>query len=101
MRVEGNSAWNAIDTVGLESTESTGRPPSTNTRDSVSGDEANFSAEAQRMTSLQQAVAATPDIREDRVAQLRQSIQQGTYQVSDEQIAGAMLNDLQGFGRRS
>ena len=35
-----------------------------------------------------------PDIRQDRVAQLRQAIESGTYSVSNEALAGAIMRNL-------
>ena len=38
--------------------------------------------------------AKLPEVREEKVAQLREQIQQGTYQVSNRQIARAMIGNL-------
>ncbi len=38
--------------------------------------------------------AQMPEVREEKVAQLREQIQQGTYQVSNRQIARAMIGGL-------
>ena len=41
---------------------------------------------------LQAKLAETPDIRQDRVAALRQAMQDGTYRVSSQDLANAMFN---------
>jgi negative regulator of flagellin synthesis FlgM len=41
----------------------------------------------------------TPDVRSERVAALRQQVQQGTYQPSAEQIANALISDMRGNKR--
>ena len=46
-----------------------------------------------RLSGLEAKVASAPDIRQDRVDQLRQAVTSGTYSVSDEQLADAMLRD--------
>jgi len=46
-----------------------------------------------QLSGLEAKVGSTPEIREERVNQLRQAIGSGTYSVSDEQLAQAMMND--------
>lgn len=41
-----------------------------------------------------QAVAAAPDIREDRVADIKKRISEGTYDVSSEDFANKFLADI-------
>jgi flagellar biosynthesis anti-sigma factor FlgM len=41
---------------------------------------------------LQTKLAETPDIRQDRVDALRKAMQDGTYQVSNEDLANAIFN---------
>lgn len=43
---------------------------------------------------LSQHLAELPDIRQDRVEQLRTAIAEGQYPLSNERIADAMLRDL-------
>ncbi len=40
-----------------------------------------------------QAVGSAPDIREDRVAELKAAIASGTYNVSDEEIADKIIGN--------
>ena len=54
---------------------------------------ATFSADPTGVGGLEAQVLATPQIREDRVAALRASIQNGSYQVDPGQIADAMLSE--------
>ena len=53
----------------------------------------DVSADVQLSKIGVQATAA-PEIRQDRVAQLRQAVDSGTYSVSNEALAGAMMRDL-------
>lgn len=43
---------------------------------------------------LEATANSAPEIRQDRVQQLQDTISAGTYSVSDEQLANAMLKDL-------
>ena len=45
-------------------------------------------------TGLHDQVANVPDIRQDRVAALQKAMQDGTYHVSNEDLAGAIFNAL-------
>jgi flagellar biosynthesis anti-sigma factor FlgM len=55
------------------------------------GPDAGVSLNSQQ---LQAALEATPDIRQDKVASLRQAMGDGTYHVSSEDLAGAIYNAL-------
>ena len=59
---------------------------------SAQPDQVILSAQAQDFGQLMQQVKATPDVRQDKVAQLSESIADGTYFVSGYDIAGKMLD---------
>ena len=64
------------------------------TQESVRGqDRASISAEARQVSELRTELSGLPDIRQDRVEALRRAIQEGSFQVSDKQIADALLSD--------
>jgi len=54
-----------------------------------------------QVQQLKAQLAQTPDVRSDRVAALRQQVQQGTYKPTNEQIANAMISELGSSGRKS
>jgi len=56
-------------------------------------DETNLSVDSQKIGLLQSQITQLPEVRQDRVAALRSAVQEGRYQVSDEQIANAILNE--------
>ncbi|MCX8042446.1 MAG: flagellar biosynthesis anti-sigma factor FlgM [Thermodesulfobacteriaceae bacterium] len=58
-----------------------------------SSDRVELSTKTLTETAIQKA-SSFPEVREERVAQIRAQIQQGTYQVSNRQIARAMLGTL-------
>lgn len=54
-------------------------------------DEMSISNEAQVMNKIMQRVKETPDVREDRIKELKQEIKQGTYSVSADNVAEKLL----------
>jgi negative regulator of flagellin synthesis FlgM len=60
-----------------------------------------FSTDQQKVSDLKAQLANLPDIRQEKVKQLRNAVQTGTYEVSAGKIAEAMLTDLGGLDRSS
>lgn len=56
-------------------------------------DTVQFSAKFAEVQNLTSKLQQVPDVRSDRVAALRQQIQQGTYNPDPSDIAGAILGD--------
>ena len=96
-------AINRVDGQGLrERPEGLGKSGSTQSDDgrtarleSVAreGDRVELSREARRIAELRKAVAELPDVRESRVAELREALRRGTYQVDSRELARAILKD--------
>ena len=59
-----------------------------------SADQANLSPEAQQLSNLSQALTSVPQVRQERVTPLTQSVQSGAYAVPNQQIAQSMLRDF-------
>ena len=57
-------------------------------------DQIHFSFDHTRVRVLESQVMAQPEVRQQRVESLRQSLGKGEYAVSDGQVADAMLADL-------
>ena len=49
---------------------------------------------AKKIQETQTQLKAIPDVREDKVAQLKEQIENGTYKIDEEKIADKMLKDL-------
>lgn len=62
----------------------------------VVGDQVNLSADQQKADQLKTELNGLPEVRQDRVEQVRQAIQSGSYQVTDEQIAEAIISETIG-----
>ena len=59
----------------------------------VSEDRLDFSSKAAEVGKLVDTLKAMPDVRTDRVADLRDQISAGTYNPTADEIAAAILND--------
>lgn len=60
---------------------------------SVSGAAVDISPEAQLMKQASEIVMNTPDLRLDKVEQLKKAIKEGTYQIESSQIADRLVDD--------
>jgi flagellar biosynthesis anti-sigma factor FlgM len=58
-------------------------------------DTTTLSADSNSISALQARALATPEIRQDKVDALRQSIQNSDYKLEPDQIAHAILNQNQ------
>jgi negative regulator of flagellin synthesis FlgM len=76
----------------------TGSSPSQNQGERVglSPDEVQFSVDGEKVQQLKTDLDGLPDLRQERVATLKQAIEEGSYEVSDQQIAQAMSSELLG-----
>ena len=59
-------------------------------------DEVQFSFDAEKVQQLRADLDGLPELRQERVAVLRQVIEAGSYKVTNQQIAQAMSSDLLG-----
>lgn len=57
-------------------------------------DQAQLSPEAKALQSALAAVKEAPEVREEKVAELREAVRSGTYNVSAQEIADKMLGRL-------
>ena len=99
MRIEpvGNRSLQDLDSVGeqapVRQAGRVGRAQTygANQTSTPSGDTVEISNEARQKARALEAVEAAPDVRADRVAELRQQIQNGTYNVTAEQLADRLI----------
>ena len=57
-------------------------------------DKAQLSVDSARVEQLKAALARVPEVRQERVDALRQALDKGTYQVTDQQLADAIHSEL-------
>jgi negative regulator of flagellin synthesis FlgM len=48
---------------------------------------------AKRIQEAQKQIQAIPDVRADKVAEIKSQIESGTYQINADQIAGKMIKE--------
>lgn len=64
-----------------------------NSANSVSeGDSVVLSGKAQQISNLTSAVKSSPDVRQELVADIKEKINAGTYNVSGKQVAEKIVN---------
>lgn len=59
----------------------------------LSGDRVQLSPKAKEMQEAKRILGAIPDIREEKVAQIRKEIAEGTYQINSQKIAEKMVTE--------
>jgi negative regulator of flagellin synthesis FlgM len=57
------------------------------------GDRVSLSPQARELMKAQQALANLPDVREDKVAELKARIDEGRYHIDSEGIAKKMIRE--------
>lgn len=67
-------------------------PRNENTKKMSFADAVEISSLGKDIQTAKQAVANTPDIREDLVASIKEQVKAGTYSVSGEQLANKLLS---------
>ena len=68
-------------------------PPKELEDKSSSQDKVELSVQSKEMQKVYDVLQTTPDVRDERVSALKQSIQQGQYQVDGEAIADKMIRE--------
>lgn len=89
---QGVSQGDQVEFVRNDATSQASKPLQVSS--STSGDQASLSPDATQLSNLSMALANVPDVRQDRVQAVSSAIQNGSYSVSNQQIAGAMLRDF-------
>jgi len=68
-------------------------PPEQPEKQQTKADTVVLSETAKKIQEAQRQLEAIPDVREDKVAQLKEQIENGTYEINEEKIADKMLKD--------
>ncbi len=55
-------------------------------------DQVVLSKKAKIMVHILKVLADTPEVREDKLLKIAQQLERGTYEISEENIAGAMID---------
>ncbi|MDY6971867.1 MAG: flagellar biosynthesis anti-sigma factor FlgM [Thermodesulfobacteriota bacterium] len=62
-------------------------------REILSEDKVRLSPKAKEIQEAKKLLNSVPDVREEKVAQIREQIENGTYQIEGEKIAVKMLKE--------
>jgi negative regulator of flagellin synthesis FlgM len=65
----------------------------TGSSDAISRDEIVLSPEARQIQQAKELIDSLPDIREEKVAEIRARIEAGEYQIDGEKIAEKMIEE--------
>jgi len=57
-------------------------------------DRVSLSPQARELLKAQRALAAIPDVREDKVEEIKAQIADGTYRIDSDQIAAKMIREF-------
>ena len=63
----------------------------------ATGDVVSVSSDARLMAEASRAAQDSPDVRQEKVAQLKEQVQNGTYKVDNESIARGLLREDMGL----
>ena len=96
MEITGNNPFARVDAyvknIGREKNRVQGASTEAPER-SLSEDKVALSSEAKQIQEAKKLVDALPDIREDKVAEIRERIENGTYSVDSDKIAFRMIKE--------
>lgn len=70
-----------------------GTPDNKPEKTAVKADTVVISDAAKRVQEARRQLDDIPDVREDKVSQLRSQIQNGTYEINADKIAGKMIKE--------
>ena len=77
--------------VGSPAADATAKELKQNAASNAPAETVKLSAEAQTLQKLEETVAQLPDVDTDRVAQIKQAIEDGSYKTDPERVAAKLL----------
>ncbi|MDS1029505.1 flagellar biosynthesis anti-sigma factor FlgM [Bacillota bacterium LX-D] len=88
MKIQGNSP---VKINALNAYQKSGSPRKS---ENIQQDSVELSAQAKEIAELQKKAGQLPEVRQERVADLKQKIAQGQYQIPAEKLADKLLQTI-------
>jgi negative regulator of flagellin synthesis FlgM len=85
--------YNPASSGSISSDSASKSSPVNQLQNAGSEDRATLTSGSNSVDSLVSAAMSTPEVRSDKVASLQQQIQNGTYQLDPDKIAGSMIDE--------
>lgn len=96
MKVSDINQKNLLQNVGqahsTQSAEQNQKPGEVGAK-AASGDRVEFSARSREMQKIYEALQTTPDIRSEKVAEIKKRIEEGQYRVDSETLAEKIIKE--------
>jgi negative regulator of flagellin synthesis FlgM len=94
MEINGNQSIGIDAYVNqVQDKNNVGTPDNKPEKTAVKADTVVISDAAKRVQEARRQLDDIPDVREDKVSQLRSQIQNGTYEINADKIAGKMIKE--------
>lgn len=82
-------------TQGMKPPQSEKKPPASNVSSPDAGsDRVELSSQSRDMKKIHEILATTPEVRTEKVAELKKAVAEGTYKVKTEDIADKMVKEM-------
>ena len=82
-------------TQGMKPPQSEKNPPASSVSSPDAGsDRVELSPQSRDMKKIHEILATTPEVRTEKVAELKKAIEDGTYRVKTEDIADKMIQEM-------
>ncbi len=93
MKIDGKNPFVSLDAYikNVKDDKKVDASDGQDSKKNTKGDEVVLSPMAKEIQEAKKIIDSMPDIREEKVARLKEQIQNGTYQVDGEKIAGKMI----------
>lgn len=82
------------DTADKQRVDAPANPAEADKTDRVKNDKVSLSDASRDMQTARQAVASTPDIRTEKVSEIKQSVEDGRYVVNPGGVAEKMIGSI-------
>jgi negative regulator of flagellin synthesis FlgM len=82
------------ETMDKTRTENRGNQPVEKAQDTSRDDKVSLSQVSKDLQTAKTAVAASPDVREDKVSAIRKAVEQGQYHVDADKVAESFIGSI-------